>query len=129
RTGDGAQLPTQVTHISPSQKAPYGNPIASVQVLDTGSNSPVSGITVNLQTGPSAPRSDVTDSTGSVVFPALTANPTSGSTAYYDLVLGGLGSDTAPAGHPAPPPAAPGHLPPGPHRADAVRLSQPAALH
>jgi hypothetical protein len=129
RTRDGAQLAKQVTYISPSQKATYGNPIASVQVLDTGSNSAVSGITVNLQTGPSAPRSDVTDSTGSVIFPALTANPTSGSTAYYDLVLGGLGSYTALADDLTPASAAHVQLSPGQTWSTVLRVYKPATIY
>jgi hypothetical protein len=94
RVRDGKQLAQKTTYVSATGAAPY-NGINQVtikaQVLDSVLSAPISNATVNLLTGPSATRSDTTDTGGNVVFPALTANPTSGSTAYYDLstALGG----------------------------------------
>ena len=48
------------------------------------------GQDVTLTTGPSAtptPLTDTTDGAGEIVFPALTANPTSGATAFYNLTM------------------------------------------
>ena len=50
-----------------------------LSVIDIGNNTPVAGQLVNLTTGPSAPLSDTTDGAGDIIFPALTANPTSGA--------------------------------------------------
>jgi prepilin-type N-terminal cleavage/methylation domain-containing protein len=57
-------------------------------VSDSETNAIVSGARVDLQTGPSAPRADVTPGTdGTVTFAGLTPNPTTGLTAYYDLAV------------------------------------------
>jgi hypothetical protein len=93
---DGKQLAREVTLVSPPTKAQAGgiNQVAiSVQVIDIGNNTPLANVPIALQTGPSAPLSDTTDSTGSVTFAGLTANPTSGSQAYYDVAA------TLPAGY------------------------------
>jgi type II secretory pathway pseudopilin PulG len=98
RASDNILLARQVTYIAPPGQAPYGGinlAIINAQVMDMGNNTPLSAVQVNLATGPSAPRSDSTDATGTVTFPALTANPTSGSQAYYDL------SVTPPTGYTA----------------------------
>ena len=88
RTRDNKQLTREATYVAPPARAPLGglgNAIINIQVVDYATNEPVVGATVQLGTGPSAPRSDTTDVTGSVTFAALTPNPTSGATAYYDL--------------------------------------------
>jgi hypothetical protein len=98
RLSDGRQLTQQTTYVGPANQASYGGlnkAIAQVQVMDMGTNQPVSGVPVSLQTGPSAPQSDTTDGSGTVVFPALTANPASGGQAFYDLAI------TPPAGYSA----------------------------
>jgi Tfp pilus assembly protein PilV len=85
---DGKQLARQVTYVAPPTRAPFGginNAIINVTVVDYALNTPVENANVNLATGPSAPRNDLTDSTGKVTFAALTPNPTSGAQAYYDL--------------------------------------------
>ena len=98
RLSDGRQLTQQTTYVGPANQASYGGlnkAIAQVQVMDMGTNQPVSGVPVSLQTGPSAPQGDTTDGSGTVVFPALTANPASGGQAFYDLAI------TPPAGYSA----------------------------
>jgi protocatechuate 3,4-dioxygenase beta subunit len=88
RSGDSKVLAREVTYLAPPARAAFGginNVIINVQVVDYGNNTPVQGATVNLGTGPSAPRSDTTDETGTVTFAGLTANPVSGPQAYYDL--------------------------------------------
>ena len=70
RLSDGRQLTQQTTYVGPANQASYGGlnkAIAQVQVMDMGTNQPVSGVPVSLQTGPSAPQSDTTDGSGTVV--------------------------------------------------------------
>jgi type II secretory pathway pseudopilin PulG len=88
RNDTGKVLARQVTYVAPPARAPYGGvnqAVIDVQVVDYALNQPVENASVGLATGPSAPRSDVTDSAGEVTFAALTPNPLSGPTAYYDL--------------------------------------------
>ena len=71
RNIDGRNLATESTYIAPPTRAPYGgiNQVAlGVIVTDVGDNEPVPGVPIALQTGPSAPRSDTTDSNGGVLF-------------------------------------------------------------
>ena len=79
RTSDSQLLAREVTYVAPSSRTPFGGVnLAIIQplVIDYGTNSPLENATVNLLTGPSAPRSDVTDSSGSVSFKKLTPNAT-----------------------------------------------------
>jgi len=88
RSSDGKQLSQVVTYVANTNGATGVNEAEiDLQVLDIGNNTPISGQVVNLTSGPSSPLSDTTDSGGNIVFPALTANPTSGPTAYYNLGL------------------------------------------
>jgi Carboxypeptidase regulatory-like domain len=89
RNSDGHNLATESTYIAPPTRAPYGgiSQVAlGVNVTDVGDNQPVSGVPIALQTGPSAPRNDTTDTNGGVLFAGMTANPSSGPTAYYNVV-------------------------------------------
>ena len=64
RTSDSQLLAREVTYVAPSSRTPFGGVnLAIIQplVIDYGTNAPIEGATVNLLTGPSAPRSDVTD--------------------------------------------------------------------
>src|SRR5262249_42705102 len=79
RDRDSKQLAREVTDISPATRASGSETVIKATVLDLKALTPVPGTTVNLSTGPSAPRSDVTDASGLAVFPGLTANPTSGA--------------------------------------------------
>ena len=96
RNSDNRNLATESTYIAPPTRAPYGgiSQVAlGVNVTDVGDNQPVSGVSIALQTGPSAPRNDTTDTNGGVLFAGMTANPSSGPTAYYNVV------PTLPAGY------------------------------
>jgi hypothetical protein len=87
RDRDSKELARETTYVSAATRASAADTIIRATVLDLKAVTPVAGTTVNLSTGPSAPRSDVTDASGEAVFPALTANPASGPQAYYDLSL------------------------------------------
>lgn len=79
RDDDSKVLAREVTYIAPTSRTPFGGVnLAIIQplVIDYGLNVPVEGVTVNLLTGPSAPRSDVTDVSGQIAFEKLTANAT-----------------------------------------------------
>ena len=79
RTSDSQLLAREVTYVAPSSRTPFGGVnLAIIQplVIDYGTNAPIENATVTLLTGPSAPRSDVTDSSGSVSFKKLTPNAT-----------------------------------------------------
>ncbi len=91
RTSDSKLLARQVTYVAPPGQAPFAGvnlAIVDATVIDMGGAAPpMPNVGIQLATGPSAPRNDVTDAAGNSVFPALTANPTSGAQAYYDLIL------------------------------------------
>jgi type II secretory pathway pseudopilin PulG len=79
RVNDNQLLAREVTLVAPTSRTPFGGvnlAIVEPLVIDYGLNVPVEGATVNLLTGPSAPRSDVTDATGTVSFKKLDPNPT-----------------------------------------------------
>ena len=90
RASDSKLLARQVTYVAPPGQAPFAGinlAIVDATVIDMGATSPLSGVGILLANGPSSPRNDVTDAAGNSVFPALTANPVSGATAYYNLIL------------------------------------------
>lgn len=96
RSSDGQILTQQTTYVGPANQASYGGAnqaIAQVSVSDMGTNTVMPNVPVSLSTGPSAPLGDITDATGTVVFPSLTPNPASGGQQYYDLAI------TPPAGY------------------------------
>lgn len=79
RDVDGKVLAREVTYVAPSSRTPFGGiNLATIQplVIDYALNVPMENVAINLATGPSAPRNDVTDATGKVSFPKLTPNPT-----------------------------------------------------
>jgi prepilin-type N-terminal cleavage/methylation domain-containing protein len=86
---DNRVLASVVTFVAPPGRAPFGglsNAVLNVTVQEMGpSNQPLEGALVSLASGPSAPLSDSSDVSGLVTFAALTANPTSGPTAFYDV--------------------------------------------
>ena len=90
RDGDNRLLAREVTYVAPTSRTPFGGVnLAIVQplVIDYGLNVPVENATVDLLTGPSAPRSDLTDVNGKVSFQKLTPNATANCPAdCYDLV-------------------------------------------
>ena len=78
RDSNLTQLAQGVTYVAPPGRAPYGginSAIVNAEIVDYALDEPVTGVTVNLATGPSAPRSDTTtQGTGIVTFSALTPN-------------------------------------------------------
>jgi hypothetical protein len=87
RNKDQKQLAKEVTFVSAAAKNAATESSIKAGVIDFPAGAPLVGATVNLQTGPSAPRIDVTNAGGEAIFPALTATPASGSQAFYDLNL------------------------------------------
>jgi hypothetical protein len=85
RGSDSKQLTKEVTYLSAAAKNASTESVITALVADFNTNGPLQGATVNLATGPSAPRTDITDGSGKAIFPSLTANPASGAQAYYDL--------------------------------------------
>ena len=89
RDVDNALLAREVTYVAPTSRTPFGGvnlAIIEPLVIDYGTSVPVEGVTVDLLTGPDAPRSDVTDSTGTVSFKKLTPNATASCPSdCYDL--------------------------------------------
>jgi prepilin-type N-terminal cleavage/methylation domain-containing protein len=98
-TDDGGERLAQAsTYVAPSSRGAYGgitSALVRVQVVDYALNTPVADAPVALSTGPSAPRNDLTDASGTVVFAGLTANPTGGPTAYYDVAATPAGAHRA----------------------------------
>ena len=130
---NNAVLTSIVTYVAPPGRAPFGgvnNAIINVTVSDMGltTNNALAGALVNLTTGPSAPLSDTTDSTGLVTFPGLTANPTSGPQAYYDLAASKAGYITYVADRS---PNTPAHLQVAPSETASrtIRLYKPATIN
>jgi type II secretory pathway pseudopilin PulG len=79
RDSDNRTLAREVTYVAPTSRTPFGGvnlAIIEPLVIDYGTSVPVEGVTVDLLTGPDAPRSDVTDATGKVSFKKLTPNAT-----------------------------------------------------
>jgi prepilin-type N-terminal cleavage/methylation domain-containing protein len=130
RARDGRELTRQVTYVAPPGRGPYAgatDTIVRAQVVDYALSTPVPGATVSIANGPSGSRSDSADASGTVVFPALTANPTSGPQAYYDLAVSATGyqtlrDDVSPAG------AAHVQLAPGQTFTTALRVYKPARI-
>ena len=87
RNSDSSQVAREVTYVAPPVRASQSNAVINARVVDFGNSTQVADVPVALATGPDAPRNDVTDASGTVLFAGLTPNPTSGPTAYYDLSL------------------------------------------
>jgi hypothetical protein len=131
RNSNSVQLAKEVTYVAPPVKASQSNAVINAHVIDIGPtlNHQMTNVPVTLSTGPSAPRNDVTDASGGVIFAGLTPNPTSGPTAYYDLSL------TPPAGYvtlyDTVSPAAPAHvqLSPGQTWPTSLSIYKPATIY
>jgi type II secretory pathway pseudopilin PulG len=126
----GKRLTQAETFVSPSSRGAYGGingSLVRVQVVDFALNTAVANAPVALRTGPSAPRNDLTDASGTVVFAGLTANPVSGANSYYDVT-------TAPTGYVTladdAPPSGVAHvqLAPGQTFNTALRIYKPATI-
>jgi hypothetical protein len=86
-----AVIAQDISYVAPPTEAEQGNStqgVISLTVLDTGGGGgiPVANVPIELTSGPSSPLNDTTNSTGNVIFPGLTFNPTSGPQDYYDIV-------------------------------------------
>ena len=127
RDTDHRLLASETTFIAPPTRAPYGgiNQVAlGVTVTDIGNNEPKSGVPISLSTGPSAPRADLTDTNGAVLFAGMTANPTSGPTAYYDVAA------TLPTGYvEMPDDVTEAQLGPGQISTLSMRIYQPSTIY
>jgi prepilin-type N-terminal cleavage/methylation domain-containing protein len=126
-------LTSIVTYVAPPGRAPFGglnNAVINVTVQDMGliTNNFLSGVLIGLGTGPSAPLSDTTDSAGLVTFPQLTANPSSGAQAYYDLTATKSGYVTYVADRS---PNTPAHLQVAPSETASrtIRMYKPATIN
>ena len=86
RNSDNKVLAQAKTNLAPTNLPSQSTATIKASVSDYGAaGTPMQDVQVNLATGPSAPASCTTDSSGTVTFPGLTPNPTSGAQAYYDL--------------------------------------------
>ncbi len=88
RLSDSKLLTRQQTYVSPSDDASYGGVsrgTLKVKVIDMAVNTPVVGVSVSVANGPSPTSSDLTDASGTAIFPSLQPNPATGSQAYYDV--------------------------------------------
>lgn len=102
RNGDSRRLTQDVTYVAPPGGGTYAGQnegIVLTQLIDVALNTPVVGASVTLSGGPTTARTDTTDTSGSVVFPALL--PTNASLNHYDVTaaLGGYATmreDTPP---------------------------------
>lgn len=87
---DGRVLAKQVTYVAPTSRTPFAGlnlAIIKPTVIDYGLNIPMANVGVALNTGPSAPRTDVTDATGKIEFLKLAPNSTSSCPSdCYDLI-------------------------------------------
>ena len=95
RAADSKQLTQEVTYVAPpggGAVAGQNQGIVQVQVIDSVLNMPLSGATVTLSNGPSPTRNDLTDGTGTVVFPALL--PTNATNPDYDITASAPGYTT-----------------------------------
>jgi Tfp pilus assembly protein PilE len=78
RNSDGKQLSQKTTYIASASAPPFAGSTwdqIKRQVIDAVTNLPLSGASVNLTGGPGAEnRTDTTDGSGTVLFPALTSS-------------------------------------------------------
>jgi Tfp pilus assembly protein PilE len=93
RSSDGKQLSQKTTFLSSASAPPSAGSLwvqVKRQVIDAVTNLPLPGATVNLTGGPSSEnRTDTTDASGTVLFPALD-NSTNGTPVYtLATLLGG----------------------------------------
>jgi type II secretory pathway pseudopilin PulG len=95
RNADSRQLTQDVTYVAPPGGGAFAGQhegIAVAQVIDATLNTPVPAAAVTLSAGPTPTRTDLTDASGSVTFPALL--PTTVALNHYDLTIGATGYTT-----------------------------------
>jgi hypothetical protein len=92
RNSDLRQLAQDVTYVAPPGAGAYAGQsqgIVLAQVIDYALNVPIVGATVTVSAGPSPTRNDLTDPSGSTVFPSLL--PTTVSANHYDVTAAASG--------------------------------------
>jgi type II secretory pathway pseudopilin PulG len=95
RSADARQLTQEVTYVAPpggGAVAGQNQGIVQVQAIDAVLNTPLPGTTVTLSNGPGLARTDLTDTRGTAVFPALL--PTNATNPYYDVGISSAGYTT-----------------------------------
>jgi type II secretory pathway pseudopilin PulG len=95
RNGDSRRLTQDVTYVAPPGGGTYAGQnegIVLVQMIDGALNTPIVSGSVTLSGGPTPARTDTTDASGSVVFPALL--PTNASLDHYDVTAAMTGYAT-----------------------------------
>ncbi len=113
------------SYVAPPTQPSLDQGLIKLRVVDYALNQPVVGATVNLGTGPSAPRSDTTDAAGWVSFAAL--DPTTGS-GTYALTVSASGYAVLPEDQP-PAPAVKTTISAGQVFTTAVRVYKPATMN
>jgi type II secretory pathway pseudopilin PulG len=86
RNADSRRLTQDVTYVAPPGGGTYAGQNEGIvlgQVIDSALNTPLAGAAVTLSGGPTPARTDTTDASGSVVFPALL--PTTALLNHYDV--------------------------------------------
>ena len=92
RNTDARTLAQDVTYVAPPGAGAYAGQsqgIVLAQIIDYALNVPIVGATVTVGGGPSPTRNDLTDASGSSVFPALL--PTNVSLNHYDVTAAAAG--------------------------------------
>jgi type II secretory pathway pseudopilin PulG len=95
RNADSKPLTQDVTFVAPPGGGAYAGQsegIVVAQVIDGALNTPVTGATVTLSGGPTPQRTDASDASGSVTFPALL--PTTSTLNHYDVTVSATGYTT-----------------------------------
>jgi hypothetical protein len=86
RNSDMRPLTQQATYVAPPGAGAYAGQsqgIVIAQIIDYVLNTPLQNATVTLSAGPSPARNDLTDASGTAVFPSLL--PTTVAQNHYDL--------------------------------------------
>src|SRR4051812_19790155 len=92
RNADARTLAKDVTYVAPpgaGATAGQSQGIVLAQIIDYALNTPIVGATATVSSGPSPTRNDLTDASGSSVFPALL--PTNVSLNHYDVTTAATG--------------------------------------
>jgi hypothetical protein len=95
RNGDSRRLTQDVTYVAPPGGGTYAGQnegIVLAQVIDAALNTPLPGASVTISAGPTPARTDTTDASGAVVFPALL--PTNATLNHYDVTTAMTGYTT-----------------------------------
>ncbi len=95
RNSDNRRLTQEATYVAPPGAGAYAGQsqgIVIAQVIDYALNTPLTNAIVTLSAGPSPTRNDLTDPSGSAVFPSIF--PTTVALNHYDLAVAAQGYTT-----------------------------------